>query len=84
MTASSQEPQAPERDQVEPGTLAQDTELGRVGVVVGHEGTNYQLRPVRGGVVWDVSPEHLRPVAASDLLREKVRQANRRSIGGLL
>jgi hypothetical protein len=78
MTAKSQDPQ------IELGALAQDTRLDRVGVIVGHEGRSYRLRPVKGGVEWNVRPEHLRPVSASDLLREKVRQANRRSAGGLL
>ncbi|MDT0441778.1 MULTISPECIES: hypothetical protein [unclassified Streptomyces] len=89
MATSSQEPQAREERArsgragpgIELGALAQDTELGRAGVVVGHDGVTYQLRPIRGGLVWNVLPEHVRQVNASDLLREKVRQANRRSIG---
>ncbi|RBM16911.1 hypothetical protein DEH69_16210 [Streptomyces sp. PT12] len=69
---------------IEIGALAQDTLSGRVGVVVAREGATYRLRPMRGGAEWDAEPVDVRPVNASDLLREKVRQANRRSIGGLL
>ncbi|MDT0347038.1 hypothetical protein [Streptomyces litchfieldiae] len=91
MTSSSQEPPAPDRpgppefpgERIELGALAQDTRLDRVGVVVSLDGPAYRLRPVRGGVAWDVRPEHVRPISASDLLREKVRQVNRRSATGL-
>ncbi|MDT0309047.1 hypothetical protein RM780_19075 [Streptomyces sp. DSM 44917] len=70
--------------EVEVGALARDSRSLRVGVVVGRQGQTYQLRPVKGGGVWDAPAEDVHPVSASDLLREKVRQANRRSTGGLI
>ncbi|WP_326597256.1 hypothetical protein [Streptomyces sp. NBC_01803] len=80
MTASSQEPHS---EEIEVGALARDTDLDRVGVVMGRAGAHYQLRPIRGGTAWNVRPEAVQPLNASDLLREKVRQVNRRSAGGL-
>jgi hypothetical protein len=80
MTASSQEPHSQE---IELGALARDIDLDRVGVVVGRAGGRYRLRPIKGGPAWEAGPEAVQPLKASDLLREKVRQANRRSAGGL-
>ncbi|WP_371547418.1 hypothetical protein OG266_19785 [Streptomyces sp. NBC_00554] len=43
------------------GGLAVDMQSDRIGVVMGHVGTNLQLRPPGGGREWDAAPQHVRP-----------------------
>ncbi|MFE5208788.1 hypothetical protein [Streptomyces sp. NPDC056600] len=61
-----------------PGTLLVDRRDGRAGVVMAHEGPYVQLRPPRGGRVWDVPPEELRRPTQAEELSAKVAAANRR------
>lgn len=64
------------------GTLARDTQRGRVGVVVAHqEGGWVQLRAMKGALEWVARPEHVRPTRVSDELRARVKEANERSRG---
>lgn len=64
------------------GTLARDAKHDRVGIVMGKTGPYVQLRPQGGGLEWDVRPEHLRAVSASETLSPRVREVNERSTGG--
>ncbi|TDC72391.1 hypothetical protein [Streptomyces hainanensis] len=68
----------------EVGAPAWDARAGRGGVVMGRVGPYVQLRPVGGGREWDVRPEDLREIGLAELLRARVREANRRSRGELL
>ncbi len=60
------------------GALVVDRRSGKVGVVMGHVGPYVQLRPPRGGLEWDVSPEEVRPPTPTEELSAKVAVANRR------
>ncbi|WP_234381568.1 MULTISPECIES: hypothetical protein [unclassified Streptomyces] len=62
----------------EAGTYAVDHRDGSVGQVVGREGGLVRLRPLGGGREWDCPPAEVRPVPAMDVLRERVRELNRR------
>jgi hypothetical protein len=64
------------------GTIAKDTRNGKVGRVMGHVGRYVQLRPLKGGLEWDVPPEHVEPVTASDALSAAVAEANAQSQWG--
>lgn len=48
-----------------PGVLALDTRRGKVGEVMGHVAGYVQLRPVGGGVEWDVSPDDAQLASAA-------------------
>lgn len=39
------------------GELAKDTARNRIGVVMGDFGGRVQMRPIRGGLEWDASPD---------------------------
>lgn len=41
------------------GELAKDTASGRIGVVMGEVGARVQIRPVGGGIEWDVLPNNV-------------------------
>ncbi|MGA4841160.1 hypothetical protein [Streptomyces sp. G45] len=56
---------------------AVDVRDGSVGQVMGREGGYVQLRPVGGGREWDCPPEAMAPASQGDVLRARVRQANR-------
>jgi hypothetical protein len=60
----------------EVGTLAVDTRNDRLGEVMGAVGLYVQLRPLGGGIEWDVPPQALREATTSDELRAKVREVN--------
>ncbi|KPI30518.1 hypothetical protein OK074_6676 [Actinobacteria bacterium OK074] len=66
------------------GTIAKDTRNGKVGRVMGHVGRYIQLRPLKGGLEWDVPPEHVEPATTSDTLSAAVAEANTRSQRGTL
>ncbi|QEU93560.1 hypothetical protein CP970_23985 [Streptomyces kanamyceticus] len=59
------------------GTYAVDYRDGSVGQVMGCEGGLVQLRPVGGGREWDCPPGSVGEAPTEDVLREKVREANR-------
>jgi hypothetical protein len=63
------------------GSYAMDTETGRVGVVMGHEGPYVQLRPLGGGRVWECAPEVVRTATAAERLSAATAYANARSRG---
>lgn len=60
---------AEQRDAPPNGTLVVDERSDRVGVVMGREGPNVQLRPPRGGREWEADPRKLR-LATADERRE--------------
>jgi hypothetical protein len=64
------------------GSMVEDTRLRLVGVVMGHVGPNYQLRPPGGGREWDADPCDLRLLTAQEALSAKVREVNRESRQG--
>lgn len=65
------------------GTAVHDVGSGRVGLVMGHEGSSLRLRPLGGGREWDADPAHLRPLGPAELLSARVAEANARSRTGL-
>ncbi|MGA5507442.1 hypothetical protein [Streptomyces umbrinus] len=69
-----------ERRQAPPavGSLMVDKRHDRVGLVMGHEGPHVQLRPLQGGLEWDVPPEELREPTRAEAMSAKVAVANGR------
>ena len=63
------------------GTVVRDTELGRTGRVMGHEGPYVQLRPVDGGREWDARPSAVRLATLDERLQAGVESANARARG---
>ncbi|MFJ8230719.1 hypothetical protein ACIQ9E_12285 [Streptomyces sp. NPDC094448] len=63
------------------GGTARDTVRNKVGRVMDRTHTRYWLRPLGGGIEWDVPAADLRPVTASELLSTAVTEANERSKG---
>ncbi|MEO3753420.1 hypothetical protein [Streptomyces sp. B6B3] len=61
------------------GSLVHDGRRQAIGVVMGHVGPNYQLRPPSGGREWDAAPGDLRPLSPAEALAAKVAEANRQS-----
>ncbi|MEU6085132.1 hypothetical protein [Streptomyces sp. NPDC047108] len=59
------------------GDLAKDISTGRVGVVMGGLGGHVQLRPVGGGVEWDVRPDRIGPLTAREELSARLAIRNR-------
>ncbi|MFI1935038.1 hypothetical protein [Streptomyces sp. NPDC020330] len=68
-----------------PGTLMVDTSRGnRVGEFRGVAGLYWSLRPVGGGIEWEVEPRHVRPALPIEQLRARTARANARSRGEVL
>lgn len=65
------------------GETVRDSATGRVGVVIGHAGPRYRLRPLNGGGKWDAEPGNLSPAAQSDALSADVVEANSRTRWGV-
>jgi len=63
------------------GDTVEDADTGRIGRVMGFEGSYVQVRPVGGGREWDARPENLQPVTDADALSSAVAVANARSRG---
>ncbi|WP_265562317.1 hypothetical protein [Streptomyces hygroscopicus] len=61
------------------GGYAVDVRDGRIGEIMGHVGGSVQLRPVGGGREWDCPPESVGPAPPGEVLRARVRRANRDS-----
>ncbi|MFE0420919.1 hypothetical protein [Streptomyces sp. NPDC058953] len=66
------------------GGNARDATRNKVGRVMDRTYGRYWLRPIGGGIEWDVPVADLRPVTASDLLSEAVAEVNERSGKGNL
>lgn len=63
----------------ERGSYAVDSRDGRIGQVMGQEGSYVQLRPPGGGVEWDCPPEAVLPAPPGQELRARVAELNRES-----
>ncbi|ANW18777.1 hypothetical protein [Streptomyces clavuligerus] len=66
------------------GSLAYDTSVKRVGVVMAVTGARYALRPPQGGVEWDVPQKYCRPATTADQLSQALAEVNERSNRGTL
>lgn len=67
------------------GAWVVDTDRSdRVGAFRGVAGPYWSLRPVGGGVEWEVVPERVRPATAAERLRAGTARANARSRGEVL
>ncbi len=68
-----------------PGTLVVDTSRAdRVGEFRGVAYPYWSLRPVGGGVEWEVEPRHVRPAVLIEQLRARTARLNARSRGEVL
>ncbi|WP_439080964.1 hypothetical protein [Streptomyces sp. WL006] len=68
-----------------PGTLVVDTSRAdRVGEFRGIAGPYWSLRPVGGGVEWEVEPRHVRAAVLIEQLRARTARLNARSRGEVL
>ncbi|KOG76722.1 MULTISPECIES: hypothetical protein [Streptomyces] len=68
-----------------PGTLVVDTSRAdRVGEFRGVAGPYWSLRPVGGGVEWEVEPRYVRPAVLIEQLRARTARLNARSRGEVL
>ncbi|MGW1883593.1 hypothetical protein [Streptomyces sp. NPDC001970] len=65
------------------GELAKDTDTGRIGVVMGTVGGRVQLRPIHGGVEWDVMPEKVVALRPREELSARLAVRNGNSRVGL-
>ncbi|MFI1352806.1 hypothetical protein ACH4TV_04355 [Streptomyces sp. NPDC020898] len=63
------------------GSYVMDTRTGKVGIVMGHEGTYVQLRSYGGGREWDAAPTGLRPATTTERISAATAYANARSRG---
>ncbi|MFF6774282.1 hypothetical protein ACFY8W_12035 [Streptomyces sp. NPDC012637] len=66
------------------GALVVDTQLDKLGYVMGHVGPATRLRPVTGGREWDADPAHVRPATDEERLtamRRRTRALNSVSRG---
>jgi hypothetical protein len=63
------------------GAYVVDTRSGRLGRVMGHEGSYVQMRPVGGGREWDVPPEAVRMATPAERLSAGTAYVNARSRG---
>ncbi|WP_243740477.1 hypothetical protein [Streptomyces sp. 8K308] len=61
------------------GATVHHTPLDRVGVVMGHVGPCYQLRPLGGGREWDASPDTIWPISPKEVLHARLAVVNARS-----
>ncbi|MFJ7056317.1 hypothetical protein ACK8N7_25495 [Streptomyces griseobrunneus] len=67
------------------GTLLVDTgRANRVGEFRGVAGLHWSLRPMGGGIEWEVEPRHVRPALPIEQLRARTARANARSRGEVL
>ncbi|KMS81138.1 hypothetical protein ACH49_04640 [Streptomyces leeuwenhoekii] len=63
------------------GTPVVDARNGRLGEVVEHVGGAVRLRPVAGGRPWECPADSVGPAAPEEVLRTRLRWANRQSAG---
>ncbi|RPK65311.1 hypothetical protein EES43_08400 [Streptomyces sp. ADI96-02] len=67
------------------GTLMVDTSRdNRVGEFRGVAGFYWSLRPVGGGIEWEVEPRYVRPALLMEQLRARTARLNARSRGEVL
>jgi len=66
-------------EQVEPGTLVYDPQVGKAGEYQAKAGPYAMLRPVGGGREWEADPARIRPATPEERLSAGVRSANYRS-----
>lgn len=73
----------PERPQPLPdvGTLFVDVTRDRIGEYRGVWAGRWALRPIKGGVEWDVDPKDVRALTPEQRLHAEVSKANARSRG---
>lgn len=64
------------------GTVARDCATKRVGEVMGCEDGRIQLRPLGGGVEWDVRHEDLEAIGQAEALSARLAATNARSRTG--
>ncbi|MFE5510512.1 hypothetical protein ACFQ9J_07835 [Streptomyces sp. NPDC056529] len=64
------------------GAVVLDTTRNLVGRVTGADGPRLRLRPLVGGVPWDVAPADLHPLTGAELLSALVTEADARSRRG--
>ncbi|MEU0311584.1 MULTISPECIES: hypothetical protein [Streptomyces] len=68
-----------------PNTPLVDTSRdNRVGEFRGVAGVYWSLRPMGGGIEWEVEPRHVRPALPIEQLRARTARANARSRGEVL
>ncbi|MBK5990640.1 hypothetical protein ACFV2I_14435 [Streptomyces microflavus] len=78
-------PEEPPPDLPALGTLLVDTSRAdRVGEFRGVAGLYWSLRPMGGGIEWEVEPRHVRPALPIEQLRARTARANARSRGEVL
>jgi len=65
------------------GELAKDSVRGRIGVVMGEIGGRVQMRPLRGGIEWDVMPDQVVALSAREELSARLAVKNGNSQVGL-
>ncbi|MFD8216224.1 hypothetical protein ACFV2U_21360 [Streptomyces sp. NPDC059697] len=64
------------------GTLVKDTARNKDGVVMGHVGPAYQLRPLNGGREWDADPGVVRRLTAREEMSARLAVQNNVSAAG--
>ncbi|SFD21310.1 hypothetical protein [Streptomyces aidingensis] len=62
-----------------PGTMVRDMTRDRIACVMESRGNLLWLRRPEGGREWEARPEEVEPISASESLRPRVAEANRRS-----
>ncbi|MCY0933593.1 hypothetical protein [Streptomyces sp. H34-S4] len=67
---------------VDIGSVMKDTKAGRAGTVAGASDGKIQLRPLGGGMEWDVDPKDVERVSPRDELKLRLAAENERSIYG--
>ncbi|MEN8656238.1 hypothetical protein ABCR94_38130 [Streptomyces sp. 21So2-11] len=63
------------------GETVRDASGDKIGVVMGHEGPRWQLRPIGGGKEWDADPKNIQAVDQVENASARVADINRRSGG---
>ena len=63
------------------GSYVVDTRIGKVGIVMGHEGPYVQLRAYGGGREWECEPDAVRGATMAERLSAATAYANARSRG---
>jgi len=66
------------------GALLMDVVRGQIGEFRGEQFGRWSLRPVKGGVEWEVDPKDVQPLSDEQRLSLAVGQANARSRGEVL
>ncbi|MGW3323847.1 hypothetical protein [Streptomyces virginiae] len=67
---------------IETGSVMRDAKVDLIGVVAGAADGKFQLRPLAGGLEWDVDPPDLKPVSPHEELKARLAVESERSIHG--